>query len=113
MNTYTQLKLDDKVIINIDNKLSKYIKRITESKYISLEFDKTYNFYIVIINGAKFVYNYITNISFDQSFCSDWKLSIRDYYDSGPYANIELYDNSKVTIFVTEDNEIDIKIEYK
>lgn len=40
-------------------------------------------------------------------------MSIWDYYDSGPYANIELYDNSKVTIFVTEDNEIDIKIEYK
>ena len=113
MNTYTQLKLDDKVIINIDNKLSKYIKRITESKDISLEFDKTYNFYIVIVNGVKLIYNSIATISLDQSFYSDWQLNIRDYYDNGPYANIVLYDNSKVTISVTEDNEIDIKIKYK
>ena len=44
INTYTQLKLDDKVIINIDNKLCKYIKKTTESKDLSLEFDKTYIF---------------------------------------------------------------------
>ena len=43
-------------------------------------------------------------------FAQIGNLSIWDYYDSGPYANIALYDNSKVTISVIEDNEIDIKL---